>query len=148
MSKQTELPGFYEKRKTLFGRKTAPEKMLQTGRVFMDAGRYDDALEFFERCEAADLVRQITATAMRAGDTSLYMRAKKVLKEDTSDEEWTQLAANAEQAGKHTMAYLAHLKAGHEQEAARLRRLAQGLSGPEPPAPAGPPEGAEQAKGD
>jgi hypothetical protein len=137
MARKPDLPGFYQKRKILFGAKTAPAKMRETGKLFMDAGRYDDALEFFERCSADDLARQIAAMAMKAGDTALYMRAKKVLKEQISDQEWAAVAANAEKAGAHTMAYVAHLRAGHEEEAARLRAVIGAAGGVQEPA-AGP----------
>lgn len=148
MAKKQELRGFYQKRKILFGAKTSPERMRQTGERFMAAGRYDDALEFFERCEAEDLTRRIAAEAMKAGDAPLYMRAKKVLKEQIADGEWAGLAANAENAGSYAMAYVAHLKAGREEEADRVRRLMSGLAGEEPDAeqqPAAP--GDEPAEG-
>lgn len=138
------LPGFYDKRRILFGAKTTPERMRQTGKLFMDAARYDDALEFFERCAAEDLARQIAQTAMKEGDTPLYMRAKKVLKEAVSEQEWNQLAAAAEKAGRPTMAYVAHLKAGHVEEAARLGQALKGVGAGEQAAAEGP---AEQPEG-
>ncbi len=143
MAQRRKLPGFYEKRKILFGARTTPEKMRETGRLFMEAGRYDDALEFFERCAAEDLARRIAAQALEAGDAPLFMRAKRVLREAITDEEWSRLAATAEKAGAQSMAYVAHLKAGHEEEAARLRpqgqepeqKAPEPAEGPEPPAP-------------
>jgi hypothetical protein len=125
MAQKQKLPGFYQKRKTLFGAKTTPQTMRETGRLLMDAGRNDDALELFERCAAEDLTRQIAAGAMSAGDVPLFMRAKKVLKEAITEEEWTRLAANAEKAGAYSMAHVAHLKAGHQDEALRLRPRGQ-----------------------
>ncbi|MHC5035398.1 MAG: hypothetical protein ACYTFZ_10215 [Planctomycetota bacterium] len=88
MAKSKELPGFDEKRKILFGAKSSPEKMRETGELFMDAERYDDALEFFQRCDAQDQTREIARRAMAAGNTPLYMRAKKVLGEDTAEPRW------------------------------------------------------------
>ncbi|MHC4481164.1 MAG: hypothetical protein ACYS1C_09400 [Planctomycetota bacterium] len=124
MPRNDELPAFFQKRKILFNEKTSPEKMRRTGQLFMAAERYDDALEFFARCEADDLTQ--------AGNTALYMRAKRVLDEDITEEEWTKLAAAAESAGAHTMAYVAHQKAGHQEEAARLREMVPGLAGEAP----------------
>jgi len=133
MAKRNRLPGFSEKRKILFSPKTTPEKMRRTGELFMEAERYDDALEFFSRTDAEDLVRRIAAIAMDAGNTPLYMRAKRVLKEEITEREWTDLARNAEKAGMYSGAYLAHLKAGHQEEAERLRALMPGP--PQEPAP-------------
>ncbi|MHC4789152.1 MAG: hypothetical protein ACYS8K_08140 [Planctomycetota bacterium] len=132
MPRNDELPAFFQKRKILFNEKTSPEKMRRTGQLFMAAERYDDALEFFARCEADDLTRQVSDRAMEAGNTALYMRAKRVLDEDITEEEWTKLAAAAESAGAHTMAYVAHQKAGHQEEAARLREMVPGLAGEAP----------------
>jgi hypothetical protein len=143
MAQRRKLPGFYEKRKILFGPKTTPEKMRETGKLLMDAGRHDDALEFFERCAADDLTRLIAAEAMNAGDAPLFMRAKKVLKELITEDEWTRLAASAEKASAYSMAYVAHLKAGHEEEATRLRPRGQEPEAetPEPSKEGSPPAG-------
>lgn len=132
MAKKQDLPDFREKRKILFGAKTSPDKMRKTGELFLDAQRYDDALEFFERADAEDLVRRIAVVAMDGGDTPLYMRAKKILKEEITEQEWTDLAAEAEKAGILSAAYVAHLKAGHEAEAARLDAM---IRGPQPGEP-------------
>jgi hypothetical protein len=145
MAKNKELAGFAEKRKILFGAKSSPEKMRQTGELFMDAERYDDALEFFQRCEAQDHTREIARRAMTAGNTPLYMRAKKVLGEEITEQEWSELAATAEKAGLYSTAYVAHLKAGHEEEAARLRGPAGDAETREEPAE--PSEGAEAPEG-
>jgi hypothetical protein len=130
MAKSDDYPGLTRKRKILFSPKTQPEKMLATGQQFMEAGRYDDALEFFQRAEAHDLTRRIAEDAMQAGNTPLYMRAKKVLGEDISEDEWNTLAETAERAGMFSAAWLAHSQAGHAEEAARLRDR---MAGPEAP---------------
>ncbi len=127
MADQANLPGFRAKRKILFSDRTSDEKMRATGEQFMEAERYDDALEFFDRCEADDLVREIARRAMEAGNTPLYMRAKRVLDEEISEDEWNALAEHAESARLYTAAYLAHKQAGHEEEAARLRALMPGV---------------------
>ncbi len=144
MAKNQNLPSFREKRKILFSEKTSRERMRATGELFMQAGRYDDALELFERAEARDLTGQIAALAMDSGNTPLYMRAKKILKEEITDREWTALAANAEKAGMYSAAYVAHLRAGHEEEAARIRSLAQSVGDQELQATA-PDQETEQA---
>lgn len=122
MGKSDELPGFKKKRRVLFSPKSAPQKLCEVGEQFMAAERYDDALECFQRAEAEDLVRQVAGIAMEEGNTPLYMRAKKVLQEEITDAEWTQIADRAEAAGLDSCAYLAHSQPGHEEEAARLRR--------------------------
>ncbi|NLW51596.1 MAG: hypothetical protein GXY85_12265 [Candidatus Brocadiaceae bacterium] len=128
MAKRGELPDFHTKRKALFDPRATPQRLRETGEMFHAAERYDDALEFFSRCEAQDAVRAIAETAMKAGNVPLFMRARRILREAITENEWTQIARRAEEAGAFSMACVAHCKAGHEDEADRLRRL---MSGPE-----------------
>jgi hypothetical protein len=130
MAKDEELPGFYEKRKILFNEKTSDEKMRDTGRQFFEAERYDDALEFFARSEAPDLVKQIAELALERGDTPLFLRAKRVQKEKVTDEEWQTLAQNALDAGCPSKAYVAYLKSGREEKAKELKAQTEGLGEP------------------
>jgi len=116
-----ELPDFYEKREILFGDSTTEEEMRSTGERFMRAGRYDDALEFFARCDAEDLVREIIETAKERGDTPVFLRAKRVLGEETNEHEWDELAENALEQNSPSKAYVAKLKAGQEEEAEQLK---------------------------
>ncbi|MEF8788362.1 MAG: hypothetical protein V5A84_04770 [Planctomycetota bacterium] len=116
-----ELPDFYEKREILFGDSTTEEEMRSTGEQFMRAGRYDDALEFFARCDADDLVREIIEDVKERGDTPVFLRAKRVLDEETSEEEWDELAQNALEHGSPSKAYVAKVKAGKEDEAEQLK---------------------------
>jgi len=132
MAKRDELPGFREKRKILFSEKTSPEKMRQAGEQFMAAERYDEALEFFQRVNAGESTRKIASAAMERGNVPLYMRAKKVLREDVSEQEWLQLAANAKRAELWSAAYLALTRAGREDEAAEVRRRIPGFDAEEP----------------
>ncbi len=128
MGKNDDLPDFHAKRKILFGDKTSDEQLRETGQQFMEAERYDDALEFFQRAEADDLARQVARRAMERGNTPLYMRAKRVLGEPISEDEWVELARSAERAELYTVARLAYQKAGRTQEAERLAEL---IFGPE-----------------
>jgi len=121
MRESQDLPGFREKRKILFGENTTPEQMLETGRKFMAAGRFDDALEFFQRSDARAEVQQIAQTAAQSGDTALFLRAKLVLGEQASEQELVRVARAAEASGRHSMAYIAYVKAGRQEDAERLR---------------------------
>ena len=121
MAELNELPGFRNKRKTLFGSKTSPQQMLETGREFMQAERFDDALEFFSRAQATQEVKQIAGLAAERGDTALFLRAKVALKEEPTEEELETIARNAEAAGRRSMALTAYLKAGRMEQAERLR---------------------------
>jgi hypothetical protein len=132
MARKQDLPGFGRKRAILFGKKTSQERLRQTAEHFLEAGRHYDALEFIQRAGADDLARRAVRIAIDAGDTALLMRAKKVLREDVSEHEWDQVAAGAEKAGLYSAAFLAHTRAGHQEEAARVRKLMPGVHEEEP----------------
>jgi hypothetical protein len=125
-----ELPEFREKRKILFGEKTEEEQLRQTGRQFMEAEQYDDALEFFARCDAADEVREIIGRARETANTPLYLRAKVVLGEKPDEAELLEMAEKARKAGRTSMALVAYQKSGHEEQADELRE--ELLAGEEP----------------
>ena len=144
MAKSKDLPALREKRKMLFGEKVSSEQRLAQGKRFMEAGRFDDALEFFSRADAQQEVQRIARHAMEAGDAPLFLRAKVVLKEQPTEQELSALARAAEVAGRKSMARVAHVVAGHEQEAERLREEALGTGETAPQAgPQAPAEGAE-----
>lgn len=143
MGKQNELPGFSEKRKSLFGKRTSSEKLCETGRAFAAAERYDDALEFFGRADAEGAVREVAQIAISRGDTPLYMRAKKILGEKITPEEWHMLARGALAAGSPTKAYVALVKAGRKEEAEALKAQIEGYTARETQDQAG--QGSESA---
>ena len=148
MARSTELPGFRDKRKVLFGQKVTPEQRLAMGRRFAEAERFDDALEFFARTDAEQDVRRIAEKAVQRGDTALLLRAKVVLKEAPTAEELADAARAAERAGKLSMAYMAHVKAGNQAEAERLRAQLPTDESPEEAAHAPPtPEDEEPQSG-
>ncbi|MDP6439246.1 MAG: hypothetical protein QGH74_06410 [Candidatus Brocadiia bacterium] len=154
MAKSNELPGFREKRKVLFGPKTSPKQMRDMGVRFMEAERYDDALEFFARTEAKADVKEIVRIAMDRGDTPLLLRARLVLGETPAEKELLACARKAEAAGRKSMAVVAYSKAGNEEEAERLRAEISASLEPDPPAAsegvpeAAPPAGDQETGGD
>lgn len=145
MAKNDELPGFYEKRKILFNEKTSDEKMRDAGRQFFEAERYDEALEFFARTEAPELVKEIASAALDQADTPLFLRAKRVLNEKLTDEELQELARKALDAGCPSKAYVALKKSGKDEQAEQLKARTEGLreaeEEDEEEAPATPDEG-------
>ena len=121
MAKKNELPGFVKKRKILFGEKVSPEQRRTTGIEFMEAGRYDDALEFFARADAGEYVRKIANIAREEGNVPIYLRAKGVLEEKPEQDDFEELAGKALEKNRPSMAVVAYQKAGLEEQADRLR---------------------------
>ncbi len=120
MAERKDLPGFQKKRKILFDDKFAGRQRLEAGIEFMEAGRYDDALEFFARSDAAQQVREIAELARQQCNVPIFLRAKVVLKERPGEDELVELALRAMEAGRSSMAELAYRKAGRQEEADRI----------------------------
>jgi hypothetical protein len=120
MANNEDLPEFRPKRKVLFGSKTSDEKLREMGREFMDAERYDDALEFFQQAEAHELAEQVARKAMDSGNVPLLMRARRVSGAETSPEEWSTAAHEAEQRGLYSAARLAYERADRPEDAQRV----------------------------
>ncbi len=130
MASSEDLPTFREKRDILFGDDTTDEKMRETGKLYMEAEQYDDALEFFARCEADDLVRNIAQLAVDQGDAALYLRSKVVLEEEADSDVLIDIAESAKEKNRASMARVAYQKAGNEEKAEELTE--QILKGEEP----------------
>ncbi len=123
MAKQDELLNFEKKRKVLFGEKTSDQEMFETGCEFMEAERFDDALEFFDRTEAEgveDKIREIAERARENGNSPLFLRAKTVLGETATEDELEEIAQTALSKDCPTMALTAYKKGGMEEKAETL----------------------------
>ncbi len=121
MADRSELPGFSKKRDILFNEKASGQQRLQNGVEFVQAGRYDDALEFFERCDAEEQVREILDIARRQCNIPVFLRAKVILKEKPDAAELEELAVRAVEMERPLMAVLAYQKAGMQEKADRVR---------------------------
>ncbi len=121
MADRSELPAFSKKRDILFNEKTSDRQRLQSGVEFMQAGRYDDALEFFGRCDAEEQVHEIVDRARRECNVPVFLRAKVILKEKPDTAELEELAVRAEEMERPLMAVLAYQKAGMQEKADRVR---------------------------
>ena len=132
MAKNDELPSFGKKRDILFSERSSEERLRETGQKYLDAERYYDALEFFDRAEADDLVREVAEIALEAGDAPLYMRAKKVLGEKVTEQEWLALAEKAEEKGMLSAARLGYERAGREEKAASIEQRMLGAEREQP----------------
>lgn len=126
MAKTQDLPGFALKRKILFGPKTTRQRLLEAGKQFMEAGRSDDALEFFRRAEAPELAEQVAEKAASEGNVPLMMRARTVSGHETAPAQWLEAAQKAEAAGRPSCAKLAYEQLGRSEDADRMAGLIPG----------------------
>jgi hypothetical protein len=127
MAKSDSLPPFAKKRAILFGLKTSEAKLRATGEQFLAAGRHDDALEFFQRGGAEDMIRGVQDQAVDVGNVPLLMRACRALKQQPTRQQWTAAAKKAETNGMFSSALLAWEQAGDEAGVERVRPLVPGI---------------------
>ena len=127
MAKSNSLPPFAKKRAILFGQKTSEAKLRATGEQFLAKNRFDDALEFFQRGNAEDLIRSVQNEAVAAGNVPLLMRACRALKQQPTRDQWMAAARKAESNGMFSSALLAWEQAGDEAGVERVRPLVPGI---------------------
>ncbi|HOX39336.1 MAG TPA: hypothetical protein PL033_15250 [Candidatus Brocadiia bacterium] len=121
--------GFTQKRRQLYARSVSPEKLMRAGDDFLEAGRYDDALNFYHRAEAKDRIAKVAETAVARGDAALLLRARKLLGTAATPEELSETAAKALENGKPTLAMVAYERIGDKEKAKEIRAQL-GLSPP------------------
>ncbi len=116
-----DLPDFYEKRRVLYNDDVPVEEVIAMGRRFMEAEMYNDALEFFERGRSDEDTRRVAEAAMELGDTAIWLRCKRILREEPDEESLRAIAKRAEAQGKFMFAIEAYRRLGEEEQIERLR---------------------------
>jgi len=118
---QGSIPGFFERRELLFSTKPDPAALSAQGRVFLEAGLLDSALESFAMAgDSAGLARAEEA-ARRAGDSFSLVAALKSLGKTATPGEWVAIGETALQAGMLWFAYRAFEKADNQDGLERTR---------------------------
>lgn len=121
MGTQKSVPGFYERRELLFAAKPDPAALSAQGRVFLEAGLLDSALESFAMAGDSAGLSHVEAAARRAGDTFSLVPALKALGKTASPAEWVAIGETALQAGMLWFAYRAFEKADNQGGLERTR---------------------------
>ena len=103
------VPTHYIKRRDyLHSEKTPPAQLSKAGRELLEAERYSDALDFFEKAGAQDGIQAIKKIALDRGDIFLLARLDRFDRTLVSQAEWEAAARQAEALGKSSMsAYVA-----------------------------------------
>lgn len=96
---KSKIPGPIERR--LLIEKALPEaQSLRVAEAYLEAGRTVEALEFLRKAGAQDQLVELRGQAVREGDAFLFRSASEISGSSMSRDEWTALAAAAEQVGK------------------------------------------------
>jgi hypothetical protein len=109
-----ELPEPLRRREILYGPQTPPETLIEYGKAYEEAGRIDDALQFFEQARDRAGLERVKHQAFQAGDAFMLKRIAKAMPEMVTPADWEQMASRAEALGKQLYAEQARQAlAGH-----------------------------------
>lgn len=111
---RTNLLSCLEKRDLLNQSAVSINKLLEWGAVYEEAGMINDAVDFYERANAAEQLGRLLDIAGKEGDAFLFGRILKALNREAAPEEWNSLGEKAEELGKHSFAKEAFKRSGKE----------------------------------
>ena len=122
MGTEKSLPGFFEKRELLFAPQPDAAGLGAKGRLCLEAGLLDGALEFFAKAGDAPGLAQVEEAARRSGDSFSLEAALKALGKTATPAEWAAVGETALGAGLLWFAYRAFEKADNQGGLERTRR--------------------------
>jgi hypothetical protein len=118
---QGSLPGFFERRDLLFAVKPNPAALGAHGRIFLEAGLLDSALESCAVAGDTAGIARVEEAARRAGDSFSLVAVLKALGKTATPAEWVAIGETALQAGMLWFAYRAFEKADNQEGLERTR---------------------------
>jgi hypothetical protein len=117
-----KLPDPLKRREILYGVTTPPEALVEYGMAYEEAGRMDDALQFFEQAKDAKGLGRVKEHALEAGDAFMLKRIAKAMPDLVAPADWERMAKHADELGKVLFAEQArqalagHLEAAEPEE--------------------------------
>jgi len=115
-------PGFFERRELLFAPQPNQAALSAQGRLCLEAGLLEGALEFFAKAGDTGGLAQVEEAARRSGDAFSLEAALKALGRTASPAEWAAVGETALGAGLLWFAYRAFEKADNQDGLERTRR--------------------------
>lgn len=101
---------YLKKRDLLYGPNTSPATLSATAREYLKLEGWSDALDFFERAQDEEGLREIKNLALQKGDTFLLGRLERINSKWVTPEDWEKAKVTAEKRGIHSMAAFAERK--------------------------------------
>ena len=112
-----------KKRDLLNTDKADKAELIKFGERYLQDGRLSDSIDFFEKAQHLEGLKQISERCSAEGDYFLYQRVAKILEESPSSEEWMQLGDKALGQGKMLFALLAYQQADRPEKVAEVEKL-------------------------
>lgn len=107
-----DLPDPIKRREILYGKDTPPDVLREYGRLYLQEGRLNDAVEFFGRAGYREGLMELKQIALKEGDFFLLHHIGEFLQEEFPPEVWKALGKRALEMGKYHFAYKAFGQAG------------------------------------
>ena len=118
-----KLPDYRLKQKILYIDDTNPDDLIHYGELFLEAGSYSDALDFFQKSKHNEGIQKIKDIAFDSGDIMLFQRAAKALNLELSSLEWENIGKKAMELKKYFFARHALEKTNNEEVLNSLKNI-------------------------
>jgi hypothetical protein len=118
-----KLPDYRLKQKYLYLDNTSPDDLIYYGDLFLEAGAYSDALDFFQKSNHNKGIQKIKNIAFDSGDVMLFQRAANALKLELSSSEWENIGKKAIALKKYFFARHALEKTNNEEMLNSLKNI-------------------------
>ena len=109
-----KLPDYRLKQNILYLDKTRPDDLIHYGNLFLEAGAYSDALDFFQKSNHHEGIQEIKNIALKSGDVMLFQRTAKAMNLELSPLDWENIGKKAMELKKYFFARHALEKANNE----------------------------------
>ncbi len=123
MKSKKDIINCLKKRDILNNNGIDTEALVRFGNSFFEMELYNDAIDFFEKSNYQDGLKNIKEIAIETGDLFLYRRCCKALKLAEEREELQRLAENAKDSGKLMFASQAYTALGDREKAEALKSI-------------------------
>jgi tetratricopeptide (TPR) repeat protein len=110
-----KLPDYRLKQKILYLDNTNPDDLIHYGDLFLEAGSYSDALDFFQKSNHNEGIQKIKNIAFDSADVMLFQRAAKALNLELSSSDWENIGKKAMELKKYFFARHALEKTNNEE---------------------------------
>jgi len=111
MKLKKSLPDPLKRREILYGKNTPREVLIHYGDLYYEAGRLNDAVEFYGMANHREALLKLRDLALEEGDFFLFQQVTEFLRESVTNNTWRILGQNALNKGKFSFAWKAFSQA-------------------------------------
>ncbi len=115
-----------KKREMLHNTSISSDELAQYGWEYLKEDRPVDALDFFEKAQDLEGIRQIREWSLEQGDPFLLQQTGKLLKEQVPEDLWRKVGEKALGAGRFQQALMAFKALADEEKIKEIQTLIKG----------------------